>query len=288
AVTVAGILSGLGFLGKNLRDQRMLLVGAGAAGIGVGDLISAALKAEGLNDTEIRQRKLFLDSGGIVHVGRGEMDAHKCAIAWLPEDFAAAGMGGTIPTGLEAVVQSFRPTILVGMTGTPGEFTPGVIRAMATHCDRPLIFPLSNPTSKAECTPSEALQHSDGRALVATGSPFEPVLYQERRHVIGQCNNAFIFPGVGLGALVAGASQITNSMFLAAARTLAEYTVSHISGAPVLFPTLAHLRDISRAIGFKVAQTARDEGVGRKLTDAALQTALDKFIWYPDYPEVTR
>lgn len=288
AVTVAGILSGLGFLGKNLSDQRMLLVGAGAAGIGVGDLISAALKAEGLNDTEIRQRKLFLDSGGIVHVGRGEMDAHKRAIAWLPEDFAAAGMGDTIPTGLEAVVQSFRPTILVGMTGTPGEFTPGVIRAMATHCDRPLIFPLSNPTSKAECTPSEALQHSDGRALVATGSPFEPVLYQERRHVIGQCNNAFIFPGVGLGALVAGASQITNSMFLAAARTLAEYTVSHISGAPVLFPTLAHLRDISRAIGFKVAQTARDEGVGRKLTDAALQTALDKFIWYPDYPEVTR
>ncbi|HTJ00895.1 MAG TPA: NAD-dependent malic enzyme, partial [Dongiaceae bacterium] len=262
AVTVAGILSGLGFLGKNLRDQRMLLVGAGAAGIGVGDLISAALKTEGLNDTEIRRRKLYLDSGGIVHVGRGEMDDHKRAIAWTPEDFAAAGMGDTIPVGLEAVVQKFRPTILVGMTGTPGEFTPGVIRAMAKHCDQPLIFPLSNPTSKAECTPSEALQHSDGRALVATGSPFEPVLYQECRHVIGQCNNAFIFPGVGLGALVAGASQITNSMFLAAARTLAEYTVAHNAGGePVLFPTLAHLRDISRAIGLKVAQTARDEGV---------------------------
>jgi malate dehydrogenase (oxaloacetate-decarboxylating) len=153
---------------------------------------------------------------------------------------------------------------------------------MARHCERPLVFPLSNPTSNTECTPTEALQNSDGRALVATGSPFEPVTFNGRKHIIGQCNNAFIFPGVGLGSLIARVGRVTDSMFLAAAKTLAEFTgQSECHGA--LYPSLNHLRAISRAIGFKVAQTARDEGIGRSCTDAALNAELDRFIWYPDY-----
>jgi malate dehydrogenase (oxaloacetate-decarboxylating) len=189
-----------------------------------------------------------------------------------------------LPTRLEVIIEAFRPTVLIGTTGTPGEFTPAAIRTMAKHCERPLIFPLSNPTSKTECTPTEALQNSDGRALVATGSPFEPVVFNGRKHVIGQCNNVFIFPGVGLGVLIAGAAQVTDSMFLVAAKTLAEFAVADASGSGSLFPSLSQLREISRAIGFKVAQTARDEGTGRKLDDAHLQAALDKFVWYPDYP----
>jgi len=283
AVAVAGILSGLHQAGQKLRDQRVLFVGTGAAGIGIGNLISAAFKADGLNETEIRQRKLFLDSGGIVHVGRVDMDPHKRAVAWTAKELAAAGLAEPLPTKLETIVEAFHPTVLIGTTGTPGEFTPAAIRTMAKHCERPLIFPLSNPTSKTECTPTEALKNSDGRALVATGSPFEPVLFNGRRHVIGQCNNAFIFPGVGLGALISGAAQVTDSMFLVAARTLAEFAVADANGSGSLFPSLSQLREISRAIGFKVAQTARDEGVGRKLDDAKLRAEFDKFIWYPEY-----
>jgi len=283
AVAVAGILSGLHQAGQKLCDQRILFVGTGAAGIGIGNLISAAFKADGLAETEIRQRKLFLDSGGIVHVDRADMDPHKRTVAWTAKELAAAGLAEPLPVKLEMIVEAFRPTVIIGTTGTPGEFTPAAIRAMAKHCERPLIFPLSNPTSKTECTPTEALQNSDGRALVATGSPFEPVSFNGRRHVIGQCNNAFIFPGVGLGALISGAAQVTDSMFLVAARTLAEFAVADANGSGSLFPSLSQLREISRAIGFKVAQTARDEGVGRKLEDAKLRAELDKFIWFPEY-----
>ena len=284
AVMLAGILSGLHLAGQKLRDQRVLFVGTGAAGIGIGNLISTAFKADGLNEAEIRQRKLFLDSGGIVHAGRADVESHKRAVMWTAAELATAGLAEPLPTKLEVIIEAFRPTVLIGTTGTPGEFTPAAIRAMAKHCERPLIFPLSNPTSKTECTPTEALQNSDGRALVATGSPFEPVLFNGRKHVIGQCNNVFIFPGVGLGVLIAGASQVTDSMFLVAAKTLAEFAVADASGSGSLFPSLSQLREISRAIGFKVAQTARDEGTGRKLDDAHLEAALAKFIWYPDYP----
>jgi malic enzyme len=157
---------------------------------------------------------------------------------------------------------------------------------MARHCERPLIFPLSNPTSQSECTPKEALEQSDGRALVATGSPFEPVTFKGRRHLIGQCNNAFIFPGVGLGLLVSDASRVTDSVFLAAAKTLAEFSCAKECCRGALYPGLRHLREISRTIGFRVAQTARDEGIGRSLDDESLRAAVDAFIWYPDYGEV--
>jgi malate dehydrogenase (oxaloacetate-decarboxylating) len=154
---------------------------------------------------------------------------------------------------------------------------------LAQHCDRPIIFPLSNPTSKAECTPSEALQYSDGRALVATGSPFEPVQSGGRRHVIGQCNNVFVFPGVGLGVLISEASRLTDSMFLAAARALALFTASHPAAEGCLYPSLRELREVSKRIAFKVAQSARDEGLGRGLEDEAIQAAIEDFCWFPDY-----
>ena len=197
---------------------------------------------------------------------------------------AAVGLSSPPPESLEKIIRAVRPTVLIGTTGQPGDFTPAAIRAMADHCERPIIFPLSNPTSKAECTPSEALQHSDGRALVATGSPFDPVTFQGRKHVIGQCNNAFVFPGVGLGVLISEASRVTDSMFLAAARALAEFTGDHAASEDSLYPSLQELRAASRLIAFKVAQTARDEGFGRSLDDNALQAAIEEFCWFPDYP----
>jgi malate dehydrogenase (oxaloacetate-decarboxylating) len=266
-----------------LREQRFLLAGAGAAGVGIGRLLRTALLADGLDEPETRGRMLFRDSTGLVHTGRANLDAQKTEVAWPTEALRAAGMCEPLPVELEDIIKVFRPTVLIGTTGQAGEFTPEAIRTLAGCADRPLIFPLSNPTSKAECTPSEALQHSAGRAIIATGSPFEPVSFEGKRHVIGQCNNAFVFPGVGLGVLISEASRVSDSMFLAAARTVAEFTVSQPGWDGALYPSLRHLRSISRLIALKVAQTARDEGLGNSLSDEALQSALDDFIWYPDY-----
>ena len=283
-VTLAGVLAGLKITNQRLRDQRFLLVGTGAAGVGIGRLLSTALKGEGLSGEEIKSRQLYLDSGGIVHAARTDLETHKREVAWTREQLAAAGLPEPLPTALECVIGIFKPTVLIGTTGQPGDFTPAAIRAMAGHCERPLIFPLSNPTGKAECTPADALQHSDGRALVATGSPFEPVTFNGRTHTIGQCNNAFVFPGVGLGVLISEASRVSDSLFLAAAGTLAEFTVAQESWNGALYPSLRHLRQISQAIGLRVAQTARDEGFGRTLDDEALRAAIEEFVWAPDYP----
>lgn len=283
AVTLAGILSGLRQVGQPLRNQRFLLFGSGAAGVGIGRLLRVALRAEGLNDAEVRQRQIFIDSSGLVCEGRAGLDAHKCEFALHASDLQAVGLRDPLPRTLEEIVLATRPTVLIGTTGQPGDFTPAVLRSMAAGCDRPLIFPLSNPTSKAECTPSEALLHTNGRALVATGSPFEPVLYNGETHVIGQCNNVFVFPGVGLGVLISEASRVTDFMFLAAANALADFTHTHPSGHGCLYPRLSDLREVSHLIAFKVAQTARDGGFGRAVDDRWLKTAIDDFCWFPDY-----
>ena len=282
AVTLAGAMAGLSQISRTLSEQRFLLAGAGAAGVGIARLLRSALAAEGLTGAEIRRRMVFFDSSGLVHEGRTDLEAHKCEFALHKEDLAALALGDPLPNTLEELALAVRPTVLIGTTGQPGDFTPGVIRAMASHCKRPLIFPLSNPTSKAECSPTEALQHSDGRALVATGSPFEPVVFSGKKHVIGQCNNVFIFPGVGLGVLISEASRVTDSMFLAAARTLADFTVNRKSAA--LYPGLSDLREISRLIAAEVARTARDEGLGRSLSDEGIDAAIRDFCWFPDYP----
>jgi malic enzyme len=283
AVTLAGILSGLRLTGMPLKAQRFLLVGSGAAGVGIGRLLRTALLAEGLTEAEVRQRQIFMDSGGVVWEGRSDLEVHKREVALRRDELGELGLSDPPPSALEQVILAVKPSVLIGTTGNPGDFTPAAIRAMADHCERPLIFPLSNPTSQAECTPSEALQHSDGRALVATGSPFDPVVYQGRKHVIGQCNNAFVFPGIGLGVLISEASRVTDSMFLAAARTLANFTRSHDASDNCLYPRLRDLRQVSELIAFKVAQTARDEGCGRSLSDTELQTAIEEFVWVPDY-----
>jgi malic enzyme len=201
AVTLAGMLAGLRIVGRPLREQRFLFVGAGAAGVGIGRLLRSALLAAGLSKTEARQRMLFMDSGGLVHEDAPGLDLHKREFALHKPDRAAAGLSYPLPVSLEQVILAFKPTILIGTSGQGGDFTPEAIRVMASHCERPIIFALSNPTSKAECTPLEALQNSEGRALVATGSPFEPVEFGGRRHVSGQCNNRLHLSGRGSRSL---------------------------------------------------------------------------------------
>lgn len=285
AVTVAGLYSALRILGKPLREQRLLMVGAGAAGVGIGRMIRSALLAEGASQVEAGQCLAFVDSRGLVHEGRSDLEADKKEFALTRKGLKALGLTGPLPETLEEIVQAIRPTVLIGTTGSPGMFTPEVIRAMATSCERPIIFPLSNPTSRAECTPIEALQHSDGRALVATGSPFGPVTFNGNLHPIGQCNNCFVFPGVGLGLMLSEASRVTDSVFLAAARALVECTAT-LAPSGSLFPSLGELPKVSRQVALKVAQVARDEGVGRTLDDAAIEAELDELIWTVEYPDL--
>jgi malic enzyme len=284
AVTLAGILRGLKIISQPLSGQHFLLAGAGAAGVGIGGLLRAALREEGLSEVEIRRRMLFMDSLGLVHEDRADLGPHKKDFALRRQDWKAVGFGERAPESLAAVIKRFRPTVLIGTTGQAGDFTPEVIREMATVCQRPLIFALSNPTSKTECTPKEAMQYSDGRALIATGSPFEPLfVFDDHKQRIGQCNNVFVFPGMGLGVLISQAKSVSERMFLAAARELARYTMATTGSEEVLYPSLSNLREVSGRIALAVARTACQEGLSVKQDDTSLAAAIEAFRWFPDY-----
>ncbi len=283
AVTLAGILTGLRMTRQTLGEQRFLFVGAGAAGVGIARLIRAAMLADGSPEDGYRRSMLFFDSNGIVPAGRANEDPHKAEFALRAEDGAALGLDLSKPVSLEQAVADFRPTVLIGTSGQPGVFTPEVIRLMAAGCDRPIILPLSNPTSNAECTASEALSHSGGRALVGTGSPFEPVLFDGARHVIGQCNNVFVFPGIGMGMLISAARSAADGMFLAAAHAVADYTVQHHRDAEVLYPKISQLRDVSAQVALRVAQAACQAGVAPAADADTLQARLNEWRWFPNY-----
>jgi len=285
-VTLAGVLAGLRSIGSELKDQKFLMYGSGGAGVGIGRLLRTALLKSGVTEQDLAQHILFLDSRGVIHDGRKNLDEHKQEMAWSSSDMEKAGFGATPPTALDEIIEAFKPSVLIGTTGQPGTFTPKAIRTMATHCERPLIFPLSNPTSMTECTPTEAIHNSDGRALVATGSPFAPVTFDGKTHVIGQCNNVFIFPGVGLGLLVSEATNVSNTQFFVAAQALADFTVTHEGWDGGLFPSIDHLREISRKIAIDVAKQARDEGCGRAMSDQQIVEEIDNFIWEPVYPDL--
>jgi malic enzyme len=196
------------------------------------------------------------------------------------------GLEGSDRPTPEEVISRFRPSILIGATATPGTFTKVMIEEMAKHIDRPVVLPLSNPTSKAECTPWEALAWSGGRALVATGSPFADVLHEGVRHVIGQANNVFVFPGVGLGAILSEIEQIDEEIFLVAARALAGSVSDERLGQGALFPDAAELREVSARIATAIVRHASARRLGLQLTEADVDARVADSIWFPEYVPV--
>ncbi len=247
------------------------------------------MRAEGADEATVLRSIAMLDSHGLVFHDRDPLDDDKREMALGPDQLAHHGFGGCDPEArydLETVIRHVRPTILIGTSGTSGAFSEAAIRAMAEAVPTPVVLPLSNPTSKTEALPVDIVAWSGGRALVATGSPFDPVEHDGRTHLIGQANNAFVFPGVGLGAIVSEAREVPDAFFLAAAETLAGCVDEVRLAGGALYPSQSDLRSVSRAIAIRVVREARDLGIGRHLDDAEIDAAVDAEIWEPAYAEL--
>jgi len=285
AVALAGILAALRITGKPLGDQRVVFLGAGAAGVGIGRLVKAAMVEEGIDYATIARALVFLDSQGLIYEGRIGQSKYKQEYTLHHDGRNFYGFTGEGSIGLLEVVKRVKPTVLVGTTATPGVFTEQVVREMARHVERPVILPFSNPTSKAECTPSEAIAWTEGRAILATGSPFAPVEYQGRTITIGQGNNVFVFPGVGLGCLLSETHEVTDSMFLVAAKTLAKCITAKRLQQGAIYPDPSELRDVSRKIACSVIREARRLNLGRLISDDIVEQMVADAMWYPAYVE---
>ncbi|MEO8570388.1 MAG: NAD-dependent malic enzyme [Chloroflexota bacterium] len=282
SVVVAGILAGLRHLRTGLRDTRVVLAGAGAAGIGIARLIRLAMLDDGMEEAAVRRALVLVDSRGQVHDRREDLDATKRELALPAEAYAGYGFSTEFP-GLVETIDRVHPTVLVGTTGVGGRFDEPVLRAMAAGTARPIVLPLSNPTSSAEATPVDVLRWTGGRALVATGSPFDAVDVDGHRREIGQANNVFVFPGLGLGAMAAETRSITDRMFLLAARILAAAVSDDRLTTGALYPAVGNLRSVTRQIAIAVAGEAVATGLAGIASDADIEAVVDAAIWSPAY-----
>lgn len=279
SVTLAGLFAALHLISREggpsrkLSDQRLLFLGAGEAGIGIADLIVSTMVQEGLTLEEARQRCWFVDSRGLVVKSRSDLAPHKLPYAHDSKPEA----------DLLAAVNDLRPTALIGVSGQGNTFTREIIEQMARYNQRPIIFALSNPTSKSECTAEEAYTYSDGRAIFASGSPFPAFKLYGKTHNPGQGNNSYIFPGVGLGVVVSGARIVTDGMFAAAAHSLANQVTEEEMNAGRIYPTLSRIRDVSLGIAVAVAEIAYREGLATQPQPDDLVQAIKEFMFVPEY-----
>jgi malate dehydrogenase (oxaloacetate-decarboxylating) len=286
AVALAAILGAGRVTGTRLADHRVVLLGGGSAGTGIAEAVVAAMVADGLTEPEALGRVWMVGRHGLVHAGMPDLRPSQRRYAQPPERLAGWPREGGL--GLDAVVENVRPTVLIGTTGQPGAFPEGVVRAMARHVERPAIFPLSNPTSRSEATPADLIAWTEGRALVATGSPFDDVAYQGRPFRIAQCNNVYVFPGLGQGVLASGARRVTDGMFLAAARVLAEFTPATSGAGAPLLPPLEDIVVVSRRVALAVAEQALSEGIIADATSEELRRRIEGRWWTPYYRRLRR
>lgn len=283
AVGLAGVLAALRITGQKLCDQRIVYAGAGAAGVGIGRLVAMAMREESDDEAKIHAAQVFVDTRGLLHQGGRIADPHKRPFALDDAAMAQYGFDKDGAYDLLEVVNHVGPTVLIGTTAQPGSFTEPIVRKMSQHVERPIILPLSNPTSQVECSPADAVRWSQGRAIVATGTAFDPVPYEGKTHVIGQANNVFVFPGMGLGCILAGVQEVTDSLFLAAARRLADCVGQDRLDAGAIYPDQKDLRDVAARVATAVIGVVRQQG-GQPDSLEGVEQTVREAMWFPEYP----
>ncbi len=287
AVTLASLIAAAAVTGSKLSAQEVVIFGAGSGGTGIADQIVAQMVAEGLSPAQAFSRIWLVGRHGLMLSNMEEPKFPYRRKFYQPvERVKGWKLGGNGPITLADVVRNLRPGVLIGTSAIAGAFSEQIVRAMASYAQRPIVFPLSNPTTKAEATPRDLLAWTEGRALVATGSPFPDVTYAGRRIRISQCNNSFIFPGVALGVLACGAGRVSDGMFMAAAAALAECSPSRRDAEAALLPPVEEVRQVSRQVALAVASQAQREGLALKTSAEELEKAVEAKMWTPRYARI--
>jgi malate dehydrogenase (oxaloacetate-decarboxylating) len=286
AVNLAAVLAAIRATGTRLSDQRVMIFGAGTAGTGIADQLLAAMTGEGMSAAQASARFWLLDRAGLITSEMPGLSDAQRRYARDPAEVSGwhrdAELGGI---GLAEAVRRVHPTILIGTSARPGAFTEGIVREMARHVERPMILPMSNPTELAEAVPADIIRWTEGRGLVAAGSPFDPVTYNKITYVIAQANNALIFPGLGLGVIAARTTRVTDHMLAAAARAVSDLVDTSARGAPLL-PQVEELRETSLAVAVAVVRAACADGVATARIDGDLQESVRALMWDPVYRPV--
>lgn len=283
SVCLATLLAACKTKNEKISDQTVAFVGAGSAGCGIAEQIIVAMTNEGLPEPEARRRIYMIDRAGLLTTDMTDLQDFQLALAQDP-----ARLENWSGRELIDVVKQAKPTVLIGVSGQRGLFSEDVIKAMHTGCARPLVMPLSNPTSRVEATPDDILAWTNGEALVAAGSPFKPVELNGKTYSIAQCNNAYIFPGIGLGVIAVGASRVTDTMLMAAANALAKQAPIVQQTGEQLLPDLDGIQEISRNIAFDVARRAQEDGVALRSDDDTIRQTIDRHFWRPRYRDYLR
>ncbi|WP_149981161.1 NAD-dependent malic enzyme [Pseudoalteromonas rhizosphaerae] len=287
AVTVGSLLAACRVKSEQLSEQKVVFVGAGSAGCGIAEQIITQMVSEGISDEQARSQVFMVDRFGLLTQGMEGLRDFQQALAQPTDKLADWTYSGEYASLLD-VMHCTAPDILIGVSGQPGLFTEQVIRAMYSGCAQPVIFPLSNPSKQVEALPEDVINWTQGKAIVATGSPFAPVVYDGETFVIPQCNNSYIFPGIGLGVIAAKATSITDAMLMVSSEILAESSPRANTGKGSLLPALTEIETLSKRIAFGVAKKAIEEGAALEISDDMLWAAIDRNYWLPKYRNYKR
>ncbi|RLM02777.1 NAD-dependent malic enzyme [Gibbsiella quercinecans] len=287
AVAVGTLLAASHAAGTRLRDQRVVFLGSGSAGCGIAEKIIACMVEDGADEQQARSQIFMIDRFGLLTDDMPNLLDFQQRLV-TPRESVKGWDTDPSSISLMDVVRHVHPTVLVGVSGQPGLFSEEIVKEMHRHCPRPIIMPLSNPTSRAEAAPQDLIAWTQGAALIATGSPFAPVFYQDELYDIAQCNNAYVFPGLGLGILAAKARRVTEGMLMAASHALAAHSPLVLTEQGGLLPPVAEIETLSRAIAFAVGRAAQQDDVAPTMSEDALRTAIEDMFWQAQYAPYKR
>lgn len=287
AVALGCLMTASSFSGRPLCEQTVVFLGAGSAGCGIAEHIVQQMVAEGLSEAQARGRIFMVDRFGLLTDDQDNLPLFQRRLSQPHAVIENWGVESETMTLMDVVCHT-HPTVLIGVSGQSGLFSESVVREIYSHCKKPIIMPLSNPTSRVEARPEDIIEWTDGNAIVATGSPFNPVIYKGKQYPIAQCNNVYIFPGIGLGCLASHATHITENMLITASRTLASYSQVNVDKDSPLLPDINNIQEVTKAIAFHVGIAAQHDGVAIRIPEASLRSKIDEIFWHPQYRQYKR